>query len=236
MTFLELANRIKVKVDSNINRIELFRDAENDFIEKTLCTETFVKIDTSISLLSLEDGTTLLTTGDGDFIQITQDGLLVNLHEFPLGFVKEHRVEWDGVKLDPINQGTNIQLFDSSNEPITGPPVRYWIENEQLRIIPKPSQHGIIGLWFTNTNIDSESESPIIPAIEHLKLVNYVNATILEMDENERRAAYYWGKYNADAAVAREKYEKQRFKYGQIVDVSSEYSPSIQSRLNIVEP
>lgn len=197
MTFVNLAKRIRVAIGAGIDKVTFLRDAENDFIEKTLCTETYTGLSTS----TLNGGT------------------LTNLYDLPAGFIKEHRVEWDGRELKPVPQGTQISLYDTNGNLYTGTPALYWIENEDIQLIPKPSYHGTIGLWYTGYNTSDTVASPIIPTIEHIKLINKATADILEMMEQEKRAAYYLSKYNADVADAARKYDRQRTKQGTIIDI-----------------
>ncbi|MCP4493202.1 MAG: hypothetical protein GY820_38760 [Gammaproteobacteria bacterium] len=199
MTFVNLAKKIRVKFDAAVDRVAVLRDAENDFIERTLCTETFTELDTSA----------------------LNSGVLTNLYDCPSGFLKEHRVEWDGILLKPYPQSGDIAIYNRSNELLTGTPCYYWIENEDIHLVPKPSSHSKIGLWYSGYNTDSASASPTIPTIEQNKLINYAVAQLLEMDGQEDRAVYYQGKYNADVTDTARKYDKQRFKQGRIIDVTS---------------
>jgi hypothetical protein len=188
-TFAALANKLRVKVDYSVDKIQLFREAEDNFIEQTNCVETVTE-------------TSCGTTTD-----------LINL---PDRCLKVWRVTWEGSFLEPLPQGSNISIFDTDDEEYTGTPTYYWIENEDFRLIPKPAESGTLRIWSTNYSA-SDATSPTIPTIEQNKLINHVMATILEMEGEEKRATYYWTKYQADVVKAKIKYINQRFSQGRYV-------------------
>jgi len=96
-----------------------------------------------------------------------------------------------------------------------GWPYNFWIEDEQIRLIPKPTQHGTLRFWYTKYNATRTATSPIIPALEQNKLINQVSTILSEMNGDLKSAAYYRSLYEADVTRARLKYKNQRFASGE---------------------
>lgn len=201
MTFATLAKKIRMRgLPGGIDIIEILREAENDFIRQTLCTETFIEIDTSTE----------------------NDSELTNLYDLPDGFVEEHRVEWDGGLLKPHPQGSDVVIYNTNNELRSGYVSHYWIQNEDIQLILKPSMHSIIGVWYTGENMDTDSTSPTIPSKEQIKLLNYVRAVLWREELGDfNKAAVYQTFYDKDVAETKKKYFKERHKQGRIIDVTA---------------
>jgi len=216
-TYTELADRVRLVADNaginlSIDVENLVREAENIFIAESFCTEAIDAISTSV------------------------DGL-ADTYDLPDDFVKEFRVTWNGISIDPLHQRSDVRLLDSANTLITGTPIAYWIEDEQVRLIPKPSSDGYFHLWYCKRNTSTSGTSPIIPVREHIKLVDYVLYVLFEMDGNDRKATHYEEKFYAMAAAAKIHYQNQRFKQYSITDVLGELNTdalSIQNRIGLV--
>ncbi len=226
-TFVQIANRAGITCRANLSSmkkkgmgdilslIKLAREAENEFIEYSHCNSTFTQLNTSV----------------------LNGGVLSDLYDIPSGFIEELRIRWDGFQLTPIHQKTDVRLRDSSDTLITGLPRNYWIEDEQIRLIPTPSSHGIIDFWYVLYNTSTSGASPIIPTIEHRKLSDYVVGTVKETDGEEVKAKYYLERFYAYAADAKVKYEFQRNKQSRIynvVDGETYYPGGLESRVPIV--
>lgn len=226
-TFAQIADRAGITCRANLssvkkkgigdtlNLIKLAREAENEFIEHSHCHSTFTQLDTSA----------------------LNGGNLSDLYDIPAGFIEELRIRWDGFKLTPIHQQTDVRLRDSSDTLITGLPRNYWLEDEQIRLIPKPSSHGIIDFWYVLYNISTVGASPIIPTIEHRKLRDYVVGMVKEANGEEAKAKYYLDRFYAYAADAKTKYEFQRNKQSRIynvVDGETYYPGGLESRVPLV--
>jgi len=180
--------------------IALLRDGENDFIENTFCTEDYQEIDTA-------------------------DEGLGPLFDLPANFLNEIRIEWDGTKLDRINKKLSVAIYNTNNTVRTGYREGYMIEGDdangtyKLRIVPKQTSTKVIGIWYTYRQTATDAESPIIPAVEHKKLVNYAIAEILESEDKFDKAMFYHDKYEADCIKTYRKYKMRRYKQKRIIDV-----------------
>ena len=205
MTFAEIARIVNRQIgrSAQFDVIQTLREAENDNIERTFCTQT-------IETVSTED---------------LNDGTLSDTYELPDDFVEEFRMEWNGVKLGKASIKSPIWAFDSSGEPNTGTPTEYWIENDEIRFILKPSSHGYWGRWYCHKNTSSVIASPIIPSIEHRNLANYAIYIYFEMPGSfdQVKAAYFKNQYLIDCGNAYEKYKEQRGEnQSRIIDVVEE--------------
>ena len=189
-TFTELAKRVRINLSDPIDKVAIFREAEDNFIERTQCTEELYELDTS-SVGSIND-----------------------LYDLPSGFVKAHRVSWKGCRLEEIPQGTRASIYQTDNNVYTGWPLHYWFEDEQIRLIPKPTEHATLRIWYTKYNATRTSASPIIPTLEQYKLVNYVNAHLSDLNGDMSKADKYRGLYERDVRMTRVKYKNQRFSSG----------------------
>jgi hypothetical protein len=209
-TFAQIAARAGITCRANIsslkkkgvgdviNLIKLAREAENRFIELSECHDTFTQLDTSA----------------------LNGGVLTNLYDLPTGFVRDLQVKWKGIPLKPIHQKTEVRIYNSSNELIDGLPRHYWIQSEQIQLIPKPSSHDYISIWYILYNTSTAGASPIIPALEHNKLRNYVIGMVKEADGDLPGASYYIDRFESDASLAKERYEDRRNKQKRILDVT----------------
>jgi len=273
-TFAILADRVQLVADEDERHggvaIQYLREVENDFIEKTQCTEKIVTIDTeadftfnivAVSMINdtfsiagdytdiFIEGKSLTvensTANDGTYYissstytapntviscstavpDATADGTLTldpqATYALPSDFCKELRVEWDGVKLSPLATGEpyTIHQNDGISE-YTGTPSNYWIEEGVIRLLLKPSSHGIIKIWYVYINTDTSSASPAIPSDEHAKLVNGAIARMCEFCGNENRAQYYTNKYDNDIEDTFWKYKNRRNKQSHVTDVN----------------
>jgi hypothetical protein len=221
-TFAELEHLVTIITERfDLDNISILRKAENDFIEKTNCTEEFYNVNTNT--LNLADEEDL------------DSGVLSDLYSLPSGFVREYRVEWDGIQLHKHHKGAISRIYNATNEIRTGTPDSYVIEDEQLRLLPKPTSHSYLNIWYCKYNTDGSSASPIIATREHEKIVNYVIAKVFEILNEENRAQYYWEKYKKDLIATYNKYKNQRFAQDRIYDgtIDREFQ-SLQNRIPIV--
>ena len=272
-TFESIARRAQLKADNKNLFYDMAilyaREAENNFIGKTFCTEKVSTIDTdgdytyditgvvkSTKIFKIAgDKTAYFTAGitfvisgstanDSTYTVVsseykdpnteitvsespvdeTVDGSIVRsvqgIYELPSGFVKEFRVEWNGVKLEPLPQNVSVGIHQSDGiTEQSDTPSEYWIIDDDIRLLLKPSSHGILKIWHCYRNTDESASSPIIPSEEHLNFIDYIIASLLEYQEQENRAVYYWNQYKSKVNTARIKYRNRRFKQNRVVDI-----------------
>jgi len=200
MTFAELKDEvIFVTNDFNIDTLTLLRRAENDFIERTKCTEYMEDITSAVQGLKA---------------RYSLDTILT----YP--FVALHRIEWEGIPLYPLHRNSDVQLYDDEDAAETGTPGAYMIEGNYLRLIPEPSSAGTIRIWYSYRNSSPSGTSPIIPVNEHKILPDYVIAKILESKGDENRALYYSNRYEIRTEYARRKYSLRRHKQRCVSDTT----------------
>jgi hypothetical protein len=198
-TFAQLEDiaRRTIGQEPVLNVQTLLREAENDYCERTWCKEKIDVIDTST----------------------TNSGILSATYALPSDFIREFRIEWNGSKLEKAHlKDGSLLIYDTADNYMVGWPESYLIENSLLRIIPKMSGHGYIGRWYAVKNTDTASVSPIIPEIEHLKLVNYAIYNYFEMNGDYDRAQYYKQQYLTDTASAYSRYKARRGKQARLID------------------
>jgi len=273
-TFAELDDEVALIGDPDNKNpnvvLQYLRRIENDFIERTQCTEQIVTIDTegdytfNIAAVSMVNDTFSIagnhsdiftedrsltvansTGNDGtytisssiytapntvisvsDAVQdATADGTLTldpqSTYALPNDFVKELRIEWNGVRIYPIATASpaSIHRKDGISE-YTGTPQNYWIEEGEIRLLLKPSSHGIIKIWYVYSNTDNSSTSPIIPSAEQRKLINGAIAKMLEFNKEENRASYYRKLYEDDIEETYWKYKNRHSKQTHVMDVN----------------
>jgi len=200
MTFAALASyvtRITGAVPFDI--IALLREAENDFIERTLC--------------HWKHDLVLTSTLNG--------GTLSDTYTLPSGFVRFLKFEWEGVLINPANSLHNTWIYNSSGELRTGTPEAYQIEEDDFRLIPKPSAHGYMGRWYVYYNTSTDGTSPVIPDIEQKKIRDYAIYTVFEMLGQFDKAQYYQEKYLNECAATYAKYKDMMKKQLMIYDYNS---------------
>lgn len=215
MTYTQIEELVKL-VTGNIalNLRTLLLNVENEFIEETFCTQA-------------EE---TLVTSD------LNGGVLSERYDLPADFLIDYVVHWDGYPI--INDSIQNQdsIFDTSGEIIDGCVYRYLIEDDQIRLMPKPSQHGRIHIWYCKKNTATTGTSPIIPATEHRKLANGVIRDVYKVEEfeNIQKAEYYDAKFKEDLDKAYSQYYRQRNSQTHIYDRLRNNFGGIQSRLNDV--
>jgi len=165
---------------------------------------------TSIGQLTTEEGITDMT------IEASEIPHLIAL---PSDFVKEFRIEYRGIVLEPLNISTSGKITKSTGLIQTGTPYFYWIEGTNIQIVPKPLQEGILRLWYCYYNIDDTTTSPIIPATEQYKIINHTLGIIYEMDQKHDIADRYYMKFEEDVVNTRLIYAQRRHKQTRISDV-----------------
>jgi hypothetical protein len=165
---------------------------------------------TSIGALTSESGVADMT------IEASEIPYKVSL---PSDFVIESRVEFRGIRLEKIHQRENFQFARTTTLIETGTPEGYWIEGNYLVLVPKPTQEGTLKIWYTYYNTDSTTTSPIIPTVEHFKIVNHAIATLLELQEKNNIADRYFAKFENDCRITALKYINQRFSQRKIIDI-----------------
>lgn len=165
---------------------------------------------TSIGQLTSEAGVTGMT------IKADQIPYLVAL---PSDFVKEFRLEYRGIVLEPLNINADAEITRSTGLIQTGTPYFYWIEGTNIQIIPKPLQEGLLRLWYTYYNTDDTTTSPIIPTSEHYKLTNHTLGVIYEMDQKHNIADRYFANFERSCQSTRLIYAQRRHKQRRIADV-----------------
>ena len=182
---------------------------------------------TSIGRLTSEAGIADMT------IEASEIPYLVAL---PGDFVKEFRVEYRGIVLEPLNINSSGEVTKSTGLIQTGTPYFYWIEGTNIQLIPKPLQEGILRIWYCYYNTDSTTTSPIIPATEQYKLINHTLGIIYEMDQLHDIADRYYGKFERDVQNARLVYAQRRSKQRRIADVTGgeRKQRGIENWINIV--
>ena len=166
---------------------------------------------TSIGRLTSESGVSGLT--------IAADQI-PHLIALPSNFVKEFRVEYRGIALEPMNQMSTAQITKSTGDLQTGTPYFYWIEGDYIQIIPKSLQTGLLRLWYCYYNTDDTTTSLIIPTSEHYKIINHAIAILYEMDQKPEMADRYTVKFERDCRETRLIYAQRRHKQRRIADVS----------------
>jgi len=216
MTYAQIQNRIRLIIDLSIDYISLIRDAENEFIRKSNCTQKMSTIDTSTLTLT-------------------------NIYTLPTDFVEETRVEWEGTALTKMHQGsTEEYVYDMSDNIAVGWIEKYWIESGSIRLNAKPSANGKFRIWHSYINEVTNGTSPIIPINDHDYLQNYVFSIIYQMETNPfkdvNRAFAYKAQFEKDARMRNLFYQSQRLTQTRIIDVSQSNVPGIQSLIGIVTP
>lgn len=198
MTFeaIEAIVRRRIGQGANFDVIGMLREAENDFCRRTYCKETIDSVLTS----TLNSGT------------------LSPTYSLPSGFLREFRLEWDGVKLEKAHIKGGSFIYDSDGSVVTGTPSAYWLENNLIRLVPQPSSHGYLNRWYAAENIVTDGDSPVIPSIEHRKLVNYVVAEWHEINSDFKLADRYRAQYLQDCSDAYFFYRSRRGKQKRIVE------------------
>ena len=161
-----------------------------------------------------------------DISDATADGnIIIDVqakYELPDDFVKELRVEFDGRKLDPLPQSVALSVHKSDGETeYTGYPYEYWITEGKIRLLLKSTKHGILKIWYSYKNTEADSTSPVIPTTEHIKLIDYAIASVLELKEQESRAIHYLNKYQNHIINTAMKYRSQRMRQVRIIDVTN---------------
>lgn len=199
MTFANLDYIVRAIIgqDAQVNSVQLLRDGENDFIERTWCLEKIYLVNT----------TTL------------NSGTLAALYNLPSDFVKELRVEWNGEKVEKSIYNTENFIYNSSGELYTGTPLRYWIEGNQIRWMPQPSAHGYWGMWYIYYNTATGTD-PIIPSIEHRKLANYAIYRAFEIMGKHELAEKYRNLYLQDTSAVYQRYKARRGKQRRLSTMS----------------
>jgi hypothetical protein len=268
MNFSALVDRVKLVVEPENNEdtlIEkLLREAENDFIENTLCLQRISYINTlstftyditavatntitvagdqadyfiagesveiagstgndgTYTIVSAAYTTSTAITIEEDLTDSTVDGEVslvrpLSTYTLPSDFVNMTRIEWEGELLKPISQTSLIEIHDNNNDESRGYPMYYWVEDENLRLVPAPDTHGTINLWYYYNN-QTETTAPLIPANEHIKLIDYAIASYFEIRERENRATYYWERYYKHLISAKNKYASQKYRQDKIYE------------------
>lgn len=213
MTFAALVSvvtRITGVVSYNI--IALLREAENDFIERTLC----------------------LWKHDLVLTSSLNGGVLSDTYAQPTGFVQFLKFEWEGVPIQPANELHNTWIYNSDGTLRTGTPEAYQMEGETFRLIPKPSAHGYMGRWYVYYNTVTDGASPAIPTLEHNKIPNYVLWKAFEMMGEFDKAQYYKEAYLDECSSTYQKYKNMIRKQLRIYEYSSS-GLTLQQRCNTVE-
>jgi len=175
---------------------------------------------TAITATTITDEITALTT---DRLIITGTGAataaitdltirrtLKPTYALPSGFIKDLRVEWDGVVIRKTGILNEQLIYQTDGTLFESTPTSYFIDSDRLRLIPSPNQDGYLGLWYVASNIDESGTSPVIPSNEHAKLANYVIARFLETKGRFDEAQYYEQKYIQDCSSVYQKYKNQR--------------------------
>jgi len=164
---------------------------------------------TSIGQLTSESGVSGLT------IEADQIPHLIAL---PSDFIKEFRIEYRGIPLEPLNIGSDAEITKSTGLIQTGTPYFYWIEGTNIQIIPKPLQTGLLRIWYCYYQTDDTTTSPIIPTSEHYKLINHCVAILYELDQKPDMADRYYAKFERDVQTTRLIYAQRRHRQRRIVD------------------
>ncbi len=191
-TFSELDYRVRsiIRQAAQPDVTKLLREGENDYIERTWCLEKVYVVNTS----DLNEGT------------------LAALYDLQSDFIHEFRVEWNGTKITKDYLNNPAMIYKSDGTPWIGTPIQYLIEGNQMRFLPKPSAHGYWGMWYVYYNTSTSVESPIIPSIEHAKLVNYAIYRYFEMIGEFDKSERYRSLYLQDTAAAFQRYKSRRGK------------------------
>ena len=202
MTYAEIDNEVTLITGPvSLDVIALIRKIENEYIEETKCTEKVTEYSViTASLAATYSLTTILTSS------------------YP--FVKEHRIEWDGLPLYPMHKKTNLGFYDSDDEAYTGYPANYMIENDTLRIIPEPMSAGTLRIWFSYRNSATDGASPIIPVNEHKNLTDGVIGKILKTPDyrDYNLATYHDGVYAVNSEKSRLEHIRRRSTQSRITD------------------
>jgi hypothetical protein len=207
VTFVELEAIVRRRIGQSpvIDVDALLREAENEFCERTLCLEV---IDTYSTLA-------------------WSSGAFSPTYPVPSGFIREFRVEWNGIKLEKGHIKDQSWIYNSDATATTGIPSRYWIENGYFRLLPANSAHGWMTRWYATTNTDTDSLSPVIPSLEHKKLVNRVLAEWFDMQGEPNVSDRYMARFLQDCSDTYYKYKFRRGKQRRISDAA--YSDGVAS-------
>jgi len=280
-TFATLEYRVKLLVDTTgfrtpINILKLLHESENEWIEKTFCTRTYIEyyvespakeFDGTVTNIAFVkgSGTTkdTITDSDSGFSTdgfaadqiLTVDGSTSNDENYdlysvaagtltlksigrltseagvagmtitaetipdmvslPADFYKEYKVEFGDYILKPLNKSTYPLTVSTALESDTTP-YHYWIEDTYLHIKPRPAAADTLRLWYHNYQTDDTATSPIIPTIDHDKLINHTVAILYEMDQKLDMAQYYYTKFERDIVEARYRYYQKWLKQHRI--------------------
>jgi len=139
----------------------------------------------------------------------------------PSDFILINRVEFRSVPLLPTHQQEGFPYAKTNNDIFTGTPRNYWIDAENIILIPKPTTEGMLKLWYNYYITSNATTSPTIPTIEHIKLINHVLGILYDMNEQPKIADRYYVRFERDCNKTAKKYKLQRFKQVRISDVNS---------------
>ena len=210
-TYADLAEDVRMIIGprTTLDVVRLLRRAENEFIEAVPCTELFTEIDT----------------------RSRNGGTLTHLYLLPTDFFQENKIQYAGVDLVPYHRKTSGIIYDNSNVLVIGWPANYQFAKltqssleTYLWLIPKPSFHAKIGLWYQYKNNSTTGLSPIIPVDDHPALVNWVLWKVFEIPQYRdlKLALYYHEQWQGMVNAAKLKYIEEKFKQERIEDVQGD--------------
>jgi len=199
--------------------------------------------DGTYTISSVADGTLTLVSIGRLTSESGVSGMTISQNQVPYifalpsDFVKEFRVSYRGIQLEPLSMQTTGEITKSTGKIQTGTPYYYWIEGSYIHITPKPLQSGLLKLWYCKYNTDSTTTSPIIPTIEHYYLPDWVIGTIYELDKNSQMADRFLSKFYSNCESRKVMYASRRFKQRRIADVvgGGGKRTGIENWINIVE-
>jgi hypothetical protein len=122
------------------------------------------------------------------------------VYAFPTGVLDIKRVEYDGVKLEPIDfrDDDSVTLYDADTT-ARGTPLFYsvWNNNIYLRPIPDTSSLGITLYTYKEPlPVTTGTQTLEVPAIFHMSIVDFVVSEMAAKDQQFQTATYYRDKWD----------------------------------------
>lgn len=128
------------------------------------------------------------------------------IYSFPSLFIAIKRIEYDGRKLEKIDdrEDDSLTIHDSGSQ-VQGTPAYYWVWNDQVYLRPVPDAAETLTIYGYKeaTLLTTASSTLSVPVRFHSKLINPVIAALAEKDENFEAAQYYRNLWDVDVEKVR---------------------------------
>lgn len=114
-------------------------------------------------------------------------------YSFPELAYKVHRIQWNGVRLDPIDfMQDDFHTGNDEDSTLTGEPRYYAIWNGVLYLRPTPDAAQTLKIWSVDyPDTVSNTSTLDIPTRYHSYLKDYVLSSMFSKDSNQKMASYH---------------------------------------------